>query len=155
MSNSLQPHGLEPTRLLRPWDSPGRNTGVGCHFLLQEIFPTQGSNLGLPYCRQTHYHLSQQGSDNLRLRFSHVPSLSQELPAKSNFVLLLLLFSSIFFFFKFLAALGLHCWAPAFSSCGEWRLPFLAVCKLLITVASLLCCMGSRAFRLSSCGAWA
>ena len=72
---------------------------MGCHFLLQEIFPTQGSNLGLPYCRQTHYHLSQQGSDNLRLRFSHVPSLSQELPAKSNFVLLLLLFSSIFFFF--------------------------------------------------------
>ena len=32
---------------LCPWDSPGRNTGVGCHFLLQEIFPTQGSNLGL------------------------------------------------------------------------------------------------------------
>ena len=32
------------TRLLRPWDSPGKNTGVGCHFLLQGIFPTQGSN---------------------------------------------------------------------------------------------------------------
>ena len=36
-----------PTRLLRPWDFPGKNTGVGCHFLLQEIFPTQGLNLGL------------------------------------------------------------------------------------------------------------
>ena len=36
-------------RLLRPWDSPGKNTGVGCHFLLQQIFPTQGSNSGLPY----------------------------------------------------------------------------------------------------------
>ena len=35
MSNSVQPHGLQPTRLLRPWDSPGKNTGVGCHFLLQ------------------------------------------------------------------------------------------------------------------------
>ena len=35
MSDSLQPHGLQPTRLLRPWDSPGKNTGVGCHFLLQ------------------------------------------------------------------------------------------------------------------------
>ena len=31
----VQPHGLQPTRLLRPWDSPGKNTGVGCHFLLQ------------------------------------------------------------------------------------------------------------------------
>ena len=37
---------------------PGKNTGVGCHFLLQEIFPTQGLNPGLPHCRQTLYHLS-------------------------------------------------------------------------------------------------
>ena len=35
VSDSLQPHGLQPTRLLRPWDSPGKNTGVGCHCLLQ------------------------------------------------------------------------------------------------------------------------
>ena len=34
-SDSLGPHGLQPTRLLRPWGSPGKNTGVGCHFLLQ------------------------------------------------------------------------------------------------------------------------
>ena len=39
-----------------------RITGVGCHFLLQGIFPTQGSNLGLPHCRQTLYHLSHRGS---------------------------------------------------------------------------------------------
>ena len=32
---TLRPHGLQPTRLLHPWDSPGKNTGVGCHFLLQ------------------------------------------------------------------------------------------------------------------------
>ena len=44
---TLRPHGLEPARLLCPWDSPGKNTGVGCHSFLQEIFPTQGSNLGL------------------------------------------------------------------------------------------------------------
>ena len=37
MSNSVRPHGLQPTRLPRPWDSPGKNTGVGCHFLLQCI----------------------------------------------------------------------------------------------------------------------
>ena len=35
MSDSSWPHGLQPTRLLRPWDFPGKNTGVGCHFLLQ------------------------------------------------------------------------------------------------------------------------
>ena len=50
-----------PTRLLCPWDSPGE-TGVGCHFLLQEIFPTQASNPGLLHCRQILYHLSHQGS---------------------------------------------------------------------------------------------
>ena len=35
MSDSVQPHRRQPTRLLHPWDSPGKNTGVGCHFLLQ------------------------------------------------------------------------------------------------------------------------
>ena len=35
MSNSVQPHRKQPTRLHHPWDSPGKNTGVGCHFLLQ------------------------------------------------------------------------------------------------------------------------
>ena len=44
LSNSLQPRGLQPTRLLCPWDSLGKNIGVGCHALLQGIFPTQGSN---------------------------------------------------------------------------------------------------------------
>ena len=48
MSDSLRPHGLQPTRLLCPWDSPGKNTGVGCHALLQGIFPTQGLNFGKP-----------------------------------------------------------------------------------------------------------
>ena len=43
-------------------DSPGMNTGVGCHSLLQEIFPTQGSNPGFPQCRQSLYPLSHQGS---------------------------------------------------------------------------------------------
>ena len=43
-SYSLQPHGLQPARLLSPWDSPGKNTGVGCPALFQGIFPTQGSN---------------------------------------------------------------------------------------------------------------
>ena len=53
---------MEPTRLLRPWNFPGKSTGVGCHFLFQEISPTQGLNPGLPHCRQMFYRLSHQGS---------------------------------------------------------------------------------------------
>ena len=48
---TLWPHGLYSTRLLCPWDFPGKTTGVGCHVLLQGIFPTQGSNMHLPNCR--------------------------------------------------------------------------------------------------------
>ena len=44
MSASVQPHGLQPVRLPSPWDSPGKNTGVGCRALLQGTFRTQGSN---------------------------------------------------------------------------------------------------------------
>ena len=46
-------------------DSPGKNTGVGCHALLQGIFPTQGLNSSLPHCRQILYHLSYQGSPRI------------------------------------------------------------------------------------------
>ena len=60
--DSLRSHGLYPARLLCPWDSPGKNTGVGCHSLLQGIFPTQGFNPGLLHCKEILYHLSQQGS---------------------------------------------------------------------------------------------
>ena len=44
-------YGPQPTRLFSPWDSPVKNTGVGCHALLQGIFLTQGSNLHLLHCR--------------------------------------------------------------------------------------------------------
>ena len=44
LSRVLPPHGLLPARLLCPWEFPGKNTGVGCHALLQRIFPTQGLN---------------------------------------------------------------------------------------------------------------
>ena len=65
MSDSLRPHG----RNLSPpdsWtvgssvrgDSPGKNTGGGCHALLQGNFPTQGSNTGLPHCRRILYRLN-------------------------------------------------------------------------------------------------
>ena len=65
MSDSLQPCGLQSTRLIHPWDPPGKNTGVGCHFLLQRVFLTQGLNLCL-------LHLLHQQADTLPL--SHLGS---------------------------------------------------------------------------------
>ena len=55
VSDSLWPHG----------DSPGKNTGVGCHALLQGIIPTQGSNPGLPHCGWILYRLSHQGNPQI------------------------------------------------------------------------------------------
>ena len=77
MPDSLGPHGLQPTRLLCPWDFPGKDTGVGFHSLLQGIFPTQGANPGLLHCRQILYWLSYKGSPNLllaTLEFPQAPS---------------------------------------------------------------------------------
>ena len=61
VSDSLQPHRLHPTRLLCPWISPGKNTGVDRHSLLQGIFPTQELNPGLLHSREILYHLSSPG----------------------------------------------------------------------------------------------
>ena len=57
VSDTLQPYGLQPTRLLCPWDSPGKNTEMGSHSLLQGIFMTQGSNLGLLHCRHSDFFI--------------------------------------------------------------------------------------------------
>ena len=57
-SCSVMSDSLTPQRLYSPWNSPGKNTGVGCHALLQGIFTTQGSNPGLPHCRWILYQLS-------------------------------------------------------------------------------------------------
>ena len=66
VSESLQLHGLTPVRLLCPWDSPGKNAGVGCHFLLQGFFPIQGSNPRLLLGRWIFFYHP----------FSRTPSLS-------------------------------------------------------------------------------
>ena len=60
VSDSFQLHGL-----YSPWNSPCQNTGMGSCSLLQEIFPIQGSNLGLPYLRQILHHLSHQGNPRI------------------------------------------------------------------------------------------
>ena len=66
ISETLQCH--DPRRFLCLWNSPGKNSGVDCHSLLQGIFPTQGSNPGVLHCRQILYCLNHQGSPlNLQL----------------------------------------------------------------------------------------
>ena len=63
MSESFRPSGLSPSRLLCPWTFPDKNTGVGCHFILQRILPTKGLNphlLCLPHCRHI-FHCSATG----------------------------------------------------------------------------------------------
>jgi hypothetical protein len=61
MPDSLQPHGLYPC----PWNIQGKNTGVGYHFLLKDIFLTQGSNLRLLQWQADSLPLSHQGSPHL------------------------------------------------------------------------------------------
>ena len=61
--------------ICRPWNSPGENTGVGSLSLLQGIFPTQGSNPGLPHFRWIFHQLSYKGNPNL-LKFSEWKSFS-------------------------------------------------------------------------------
>ena len=79
---STQPYGLQPARLLCSWDSPGKNTGVGCHFLLQGIFLTQGWNQRL-------LHLLHLQVDSLPL--SHLGSPFWLLP--------IAYFSTVLFFY--------------------------------------------------------
>ena len=61
MPHSLGPRGFQPISLLCPWNSLGKNTGVGCHFLLQGVFPIQRLNPSLLYCKWILYQLSHQG----------------------------------------------------------------------------------------------
>ena len=68
-------------------DSPGKNSWVGCHALLQRIFPTHGSNPGLPHCRQILYHLSHQGSPcygNTHMQIEKIVWMCWVLNVKTN-----------------------------------------------------------------------
>ena len=60
-SHSIVSDSLLSRGLYSPWNSPGQNTGVGSHSLLQGIFPNQGSNPDLPHCRWIFYQLSHEG----------------------------------------------------------------------------------------------
>ena len=69
VSYSLRPYGLKPTRFLCPWDFPGKNVGVGCHFLLQRIFHIQGLNLRLLHWQTGSLLLNHQGNPLLIILF--------------------------------------------------------------------------------------
>ena len=78
----LWPHRLWPIRLLHLWDCPGKNSGVGCHFLLQGVFLMWGSSLGLQHCRQILYHSAtilklNQGRVKKPVSVIHLLSLSE------------------------------------------------------------------------------
>ena len=84
LSDSLQPHGLQSTRLLRLWDYPSENTGVGCHFLFQGTFLIQGLNLCLLHWQVDSLPLSHLGNpnqwaplnkNNLKYRRSHAQNI--------------------------------------------------------------------------------
>ena len=79
VSNSLQSHGLQCA-----WNSPGQNIGVGSLSLLQGIFPTQGSNPGLPHCRWILYQLSHKGSPRILAWVAYPFSSGSSQPRKSN-----------------------------------------------------------------------
>ena len=117
--------------LLRPWDFPGKSTGVGCHFLLQRIFPTQGSNLGLPHRRQMLCHLSHQGSlifvntmpiwDSKRIAtfffFDNMHhSFLKKVLSSSNFV-----FGSLLWRNKNISAVFVHIRMVIATSCKSWK----------------------------------
>ena len=79
--NSLWPHGLQATKLLSPWDSPGKNTGVGCHFLLQGILPTWASNLSLLcllHWQEDSLPLIHLGSPKERMKQSSPPTTDKQ-----------------------------------------------------------------------------
>ena len=84
MSSSLQPHGLQLTRLLCPWDSPGRNTGVSSCPLLQGIFLIQGSDPHLLHHRQILYCLSHQGSHMTQQSYFWAYTLKVKVKSKSE-----------------------------------------------------------------------
>ena len=94
MYSALWPHRLQPSRFLCPWNFPGKNTGKGCHFLLQKIFLTQGSNLCLLYLLNWQadslplHHLgfpgSSDGKNLLAMQETQVISLGQEDPLEKG-----------------------------------------------------------------------
>ena len=110
MCDSLEPYSLQPARLLCPWDSLGKNTGVDYHTLLHGIFSTQGLKPGLLHCRQILSCLSHQG--NLRCLVETI--------FKNHLDLIFLLWYNLNYFMIYLLFQGLFRFSIAFLvNCGK------------------------------------
>ena len=136
MSDSSWPHGLQPTRVLRPWGFPDKSIGVGCHCLLQHIraktMQLLEEKLGLNLCDLR----CDNGFLPMTPKSTRNKSISQNL---SNY---------LDFWFLFLAALSLRCctgFPLAVASRGSF---LIAVCRLLTAVAFPVQRTGSRVHQL-------
>ena len=110
MSDSSRPHG--PTRLLCAWEFSGKNTGLGCHFLLQGIFPTQGLNLRLLHWQADILPLSYLGSPS----FIGYYKILNIVPCAIQSVL-----DGYLYLFIHFGCASLNCSMLAFS-CDRWDL---------------------------------
>ena len=108
----LQPHRLLLTRLLCPWDSPGKNTGVGCHALLHGIFLTQGSNLSLLHWQGYSLSLSHQRSPHMNLQLGKI------IYHKAYFIIKCWLVHVIYWLLYLEKGMTIH------SSILAWRVPW-------------------------------
>ena len=86
LSHSVMSDSWGPTGFSVHADSPGKNTGVSCHALLQGIFSTQGSNPGLLHCRRILYHLSHPESPYLQPRDNLIVASSHQSNFKNSLV---------------------------------------------------------------------
>ena len=143
-SNSLKSFGLSPTRLLCSWDFSGKNTRVGCHFLLQGIFPTQGSNPHPLHCRRILYPLSHLETKQykmyfnlkidmfncrvwllncqtwLKMAFKFAKTYRSNCPALKNSIVLLYI-CLVFFFFYWFSPLPFSLWVKlTFETVSIW-----------------------------------
>ena len=145
------------------WDSPGKNTGMGCHALLLEIFPTQGLNLDFLYLLHWQVGSLPPGSCGGEETLAWGPG-EQDLVALPLLLvrwvrgsLFFSLFLNVIIFVIMSAVLSLCGWTQAFSRHGKRGCSLVAVHRLLIALAYPMHYAGSRAFecQLSGCGAQA
>ena len=139
VSDSVQPYGLWPTRLLCPWDSPGKNNGVGCHALLRGIFLTQESNphlLWLLPCRQIVYRWATREAPVQIIIFQRVqqgePKLNTVRVGAGNSTQLSLQFEFNFENFEGHTSFSLQ-GSPLSSSPKKWvhlNVPYWCLCQL-------------------------
>ena len=89
VSDSVQPHRWKPTRLLCPWDSPGKNPGVGCHFLLQCMKVKSESEVASIHKHRVKLVLEKAGKPETKLPTSTESSKKQESSRKTSISALL------------------------------------------------------------------